>query len=501
MANIHRGKIKKKLAESVQKNIIRPNLASDLDHSYQSYLDLNKSHAVMLAKKGIIATDVAREILKASQEMAAMGEQPDFEMDPQLEGMYFNLEKYLIERTSLEIGGQLHTARSRNDMIATLTRMDSRKVYFQLCEKFNLLRKTLIEVAEKNKDAVLAGYTHQQPSEPITFAQYLSGILAAFERDYARLSQVFTALNICPMGGGCMASTTWDIDSVLVSQLLGFDKPMDNSIDAVGARDYVLALLSVLTVMGSTMSRLCTDLYNWSAPEFGYVEVDDSVAICSSIMPQKKNPYTLEYVRGRVGNILGYLVGGYSAIKNTPYSNVCDAIGEGPRYLLTGLKDMIGCVELLIDTLGLITVNKERMRQNALGNFCTAAELANSLVRIDGISFRAAHAVVARVVDYMLTHNLKADQITPEIVNQSFESLFDKKSNMTAQQVKEALDPVSIAMAKTIIGGSAPAEVQRQLESRKQQLAVDADEVSVRIQKVAAGKTLLENEVNSLIHS
>ena len=135
MGNIHRGKIKKQLAESVQKNIIRPNLASDLDHSYQSYLDLNKSHAVMLTKKGIISKDVAKEILRATQEMAAMGEQPAFPMDPQLEGMYFNLEKYLIDHTSLEIGGQLHTARSRNDMIATLTRMDNRKVYLSCVRK------------------------------------------------------------------------------------------------------------------------------------------------------------------------------------------------------------------------------------------------------------------------------------------------------------------------------------------------------------------------------
>ena len=207
-----------------------------------------------------------------------------------------------------------------------------------------------------------------------------------------------------------MASTTWDIDTKLVSDLLGFEKPIDNSIDAVGSRDYVLAILGVLTVMGNTMSRMCTDLYNWSAPEFGYVEVDDSVAICSSIMPQKKNPYTLEYVRGRVGNILGYFVGGYSAIKNTPYSNVCDATGEGPRYLMVGLKDMVGCIELLIDTLGLISVNKDRMRENALGNFCTAAELANSLVRSDKISFRAAHAVVAQVVDYMVVQKLKAKE-------------------------------------------------------------------------------------------
>lgn len=501
MGNIHRGKIKKQLAESVQKNIIRPNLASDLDHSYQSYLDLNKSHAVMLTKKGIISKDVAKEILRATQEMAAMGEQPAFPMDPQLEGMYFNLEKYLIDHTSLEIGGQLHTARSRNDMIATLTRMDNRKVYFLVCEKLNQLRETMIAVAEKNKDAVLAGYTHQQPSEPITFAQYISGILAAFERDYARLSQVFTALNICPMGGGCMASTTWDIDTKLVSDLLGFEKPIDNSIDAVGSRDYVLAILGVLTVMGNTMSRMCTDLYNWSAPEFGYVEVDDSVAICSSIMPQKKNPYTLEYVRGRVGNILGYFVGGYSAIKNTPYSNVCDAIGEGPRYLMVGLKDMVGCIELLIDTLGLISVNKDRMRENALGNFCTAAELANSLVRSDRISFRAAHAVVAQVVDYMLVHKLKANEINVSIVNDSFEKLFGRKTNMSEEQVKAALDPVAIAMAKIIIGGSAEKEVQRQLESRKQQLEADKKEVSERLAKVNAGKELLENEVNALIQS
>ena len=498
-ANVQRGKIKKTLCQSVQKHIVIPNIEGDLAHSYQTYLDLNKSHVVMIARQGIISRGVAAEILKVTQEMAAMGDRPDFEIDPKLEGTYFNLEKYLIDRTGIEIGGQMHTARSRNDMNAAMVRIDARRLYLEVCGKFNELRRTLIGVALRNLDAVMAGYTHLQPSEPITFGHYCSGILAGLERDYRRLSAAYAAMNICPMGAGSMGSTTWNIDRELMSRLLGFDRPMDNSVDCIGSRDFAMELLAAMTIAGSTLSRFCHDLYVWSTPEFGYVEVDDSVAICSSIMPQKKNPYTLEYIKGRAGNIEGFFVGSYAAIKNTPYTNVCDVTGEGLKYLLTGMEQMIGCLELMSDTIRDIKTNKDRMLRNALGNFCTVTELANALVRNDGISFRAAHEIVALVVDHMIRGNLRADQIRREDVDRFFMELFQRKTSMSEEQIQQALDPAKLVAAKTVSGGTAPEEVARQLESRIDRLAQDEAELEGRREAQRAAKALLEDEVNAII--
>lgn len=496
---IQRGKIKKTLCPSVIKNIVEPNIKGDMDHSYQTYLDLNKAHVVMIAKQGIIARDVAKEILKVTKEMADMGDQPTFPIDPKLEGVYFNLEKYLIDRTGIEIGGQQHTARSRNDMNATMSRMDARRFYLQLCRKFNLMRRAILETARRNTDAVMAGYTHLQPSEPITFAHYCSGILAGLDRDYSRLSHVFQNMNICPMGGGSMGSTTWNIDRQLMSDLLGFDRPMDNSVDAVGSRDFALELLSALSILGNTLSRFCHDLYVWATPEYGYIEVDDSVAICSSIMPQKKNPYTLEYVKGKAGNVEGFYAGSYATLKNTPYTNVCDVCGESTRYIFTAMSEMQGCFELMVDTISTLKTNKQRMLDNARGNFCTVTELANSLVRHDHISFRAAHEIVALVVDHMITTGKRSNEITKADVDRFFMQLFNKQTGLSDEDIQQALDPKKNAESKNILGGTSEAEVNRQLDTRLHQIESDEAQLAQWVAQVDGAKARLEKEVIDLI--
>ena len=183
----HRGKIKKAPAPEVVKYLINPAIKTDLERSYQTILDINKAHVLMLAEEGIISTDVAKKILECTQEISAMEGHPTFEINPNVEDLYFNLEKYLLEQTGAEIGGQQHTARSRNDLFATEARMDIRGFYLRLCGMFNELRQNLINLGEANVDAVMSGYTHLQPSEPITFGHYCAGVLNALERDYERI--------------------------------------------------------------------------------------------------------------------------------------------------------------------------------------------------------------------------------------------------------------------------------------------------------------------------
>lgn len=243
----HRGKIKKAPAPEVVKYLINPAIKTDLERSYQTILDINKAHVLMLAEEGIISTDVAKKILECTQEISAMEGHPTFEINPNVEDLYFNLEKYLLEQTGAEIGGQQHTARSRNDLFATEARMDIRGFYLRLCGMFNELRQNLINLGEANVDAVMSGYTHLQPSEPITFGHYCAGVLNALERDYERIQNAWKALNICPLGGGSMGSTTFMINRDRTSALLGFDEPMQNSIDCTASRDYCLVFYVVLS--------------------------------------------------------------------------------------------------------------------------------------------------------------------------------------------------------------------------------------------------------------
>lgn len=496
---IQRGKMKKAPAKELVDYLIRPAIATDLERSYQTLLDINKAHVLMLAKQGIIANDVAKQILQVTQDIAGMQEHPEFEIIPDVEDLYFNFERYLIKRTSLEIGGQQHTARSRNDMFATEIRYDTRRYFLTLCEHFNNLRRSFLKIARENTDAVMSGYTHLQPSEPITLAHYCSAILNAMARDYERMSHVWSTVNQCPLGGGSMGSTTFDIDRHYTAKLLGFDKPLENSLDCVAGRDFTLELAAAMATAGLTFSRIAMDLTLWATPEYGYIELDDSVSGCSSIMPQKKNPIALEHVRAKSGHLEAFYVSLCTGMKNVPYMHCRDISTESVRYFWTAMTEFLHDADLLNASLREMKVHKEHMVESARRNFCTVTELANYLVRIDKISFREAHEIVADVVGYLNEKHLMADQITLDELNMFCQKLFNFTSKLTAEDLKAALDPVKNAQSKTCWGGTAEAEVSRQLDVIEAQLEKDEAERKVRLAQIDQAKADLEKAVEDFI--
>lgn len=496
---IQRGKMKKAPAKELVDYLIRPAIATDLERSYQTLLDINKAHVLMLAKQGIIAKDVAKQILQVTQDIAGMQAHPEFEIIPDVEDLYFNFERYLIKRTSLEIGGQQHTARSRNDMFATEIRYDTRRYFLTLCEHFNNLRRSFLKIARENTDAVMSGYTHLQPSEPITLAHYCSAILNAMARDYERMSHVWSTVNQCPLGGGSMGSTTFDIDRHYTAKLLGFDKPLENSLDCVAGRDFTLELAAAMATAGLTFSRIAMDLTLWATPEYGYIELDDSVSGCSSIMPQKKNPIALEHVRAKSGHLEAFYVSLCTGMKNVPYMHCRDISTESVRYFWTAMTEFLHDADLLNASLREMKVHKEHMVESARRNFCTVTELANYLVRIDKISFREAHEIVADVVGYLNEKHLMADQITLDELNMFCQKLFNFTSKLTAEDLKAALDPVKNAQSKTCWGGTAEAEVSRQLDVIEAQLEKDEAERKVRLAQIDQAKADLEKAVEDFI--
>lgn len=496
---IQRGKMKKAPAKELVDYLIRPAIATDLERSYQTLLDINKAHVLMLAKQGIIEKDVAKQILQVTQDIAGMQAHPEFEIIPDVEDLYFNFERYLIKRTSLEIGGQQHTARSRNDMFATEIRYDTRRYFLTLCEHFNNLRRSFLKIARENTDAVMSGYTHLQPSEPITLAHYCSAILNAMARDYERMTHVWKTVNQCPLGGGSMGSTTFDIDRHYTAKLLGFDKPLENSLDCVAGRDFTLELAAAMSTAGLTFSRIAMDLTLWATPEYGYIELDDSVSGCSSIMPQKKNPIALEHVRAKSGHLEAFYVSLCTGMKNVPYMHCRDISTESVRYFWTAMTEFLQDADLLNASLREMKVHKEHMVESARRNFCMVTELANYLVRIDKISFREAHEIVADVVGYLNEKHLMADQITLEELNMFCQKLFNFTSKLTAEDLKAALDPVKNAQSKTCWGGTAEAEVSRQLDVIEAQIDKDEAERKARLAQIDQAKVDLEKAVEDFI--
>lgn len=495
--SIQRGRMVKTPAPELAKHIMRPGMEEERAHSYQTLCDINKAHVLMLAKQNIIQHSVAKKILQVTQEIAAQEKNPEFDINPNLEDFYIVLERYLIAKTSLEIGGQQHTARSRNDLYATMHRLDLRKQYLELAPKFIALRKRFLELARTGYDIVLSGVTHLQPAEPITLAHYYSAILAVMQRDYKRFSAVWDCLNQCPLGGTSMGSTTFNIDRQYTSDLLGFDKPVENSLDCT-TRDYALEFTAALAMSACSLSRFAMDHYLFSTPEYGYIELDDSVAGSSSIMPQKKNPITLEHIKGKSGHLASFFMSVFCAQKNVPFMHCHDISHESMRYVNSAVKEFDAQLDLFIATLRDIQYRPEKMLERARRNFCTVTELANWLVRIDGVSFRTAHETCGSLVGYMIERHLRSDQITLEDLNRNCQ-LHGFKTKMTAQQVQQALDPLLSVHSKTCRGGTAKAEVQRQLDLIDEQISKDESELLERQHRVQRAKAQLEHKTDEFI--
>ena len=495
--NNNRGRIRKPIAPEVVKYVNDPVAKSDYETSYFTYLTINRAHVLMLEKQGIISKEVCQAILKATREIEANPIAPDFKKDSGIEDLYTTLERRLIKMVGLEIGGQQHTARSRNDLYATMHRLDLRKQYLELAPKFIALQKRFLELARNGYEMVLSGVTHLQPAESITLAHYYSAILAVMQRDYKRYSHVWDCLNQCPLGGTSMGSTTFDIDRQFTSDLLGFDKPVENSLDCT-TRDYALEFTASLAMAACSLSRFAMDHYLFSTPEYGYIELDDSVAGSSSIMPQKKNPITLEHIKGKSGHLASFFMSVFCAQKNVPFMHCHDISHESMRYVMSAVKEFDAQLDLFIATLRDIQYRPERMLERARSNFCTVTELANWLVRIDGVSFRTAHETCGSLVGYMIERHLRSDQITLKDLNQNCQ-LHGFTTKMTEEQVQEALDPQLCVHSKTCRGGTAKAEVKRQLDLIEKELLADEQELLKRQEYVKVAKAQLEDETNEFI--
>lgn len=499
--SIKRGRLKTPMAAEVAEIMVAPTLVpEEIARSYPHYIDVNKAHVLMLARQGIIERTVAAEILGVAREMAAMGTTPDFPIVPELEEMYFNLENHLIERIGMEKGGRQHTARSRNDLHAMVDRMLARSALLDLEALINRFRRTLLALAADNTDAVMSGHTHLQPSEPITFAHYLSAVLHAVERDFARLHETWTRINLNPLGGGSMGSTTWPIDRQMTAKLLGFDGVLENSLDCVCSRDYLIEILNDVAMLAGTLARMATDMRLWSAPEYGCVEVSDSCAVCSSIMPQKKNPWTFETCASLAARVKGAADAAWMTYKGVPYAFTMESM-DLIACFWPAIRDVSGMLRLMIVTMEGLTFHKARARTAAESNFSTVTELANTLVREEDLSFRSAHEIVAHAVGRLVAEGRHAGHITAKMLSSISEELFGKPVRITDETVRQALDPVLNVERKTVIGGTAQSEVERQLSVLREQIDRDEEDVGLRRAKLEAASKLLNQEVDALIRS
>jgi len=353
------------------------------------------AHVKMLGECGIIPVDEAETIQSGLETLAADLESGAAQLHPDAEDVHMAVETLLTERLG-PVAGKLHTARSRNDQVATDLRLYVREAIDGLRERIGVVQETLLTLAEVHLDTLLPGMTHLQHAQPIRLAHHFLAYFWMLARDDERLQQARARVNVMPLGAGALAGTTFPIDRQRVAGLLGFDGVVENSLDAVSDRDFAVETVSTLALVMMHLSRLCEELILWSSHEYGWVVMGDNVTTGSSIMPQKKNPDVAELVRGKTGRVFGDLTALLTIMKGLPLAYNKD-MQEDKESLFDALDTAQISLSVMNTLLQNTEFNKERMAASLHGDFSTATDLADYLVR-QGLPFRQAHKVVGKIV-------------------------------------------------------------------------------------------------------
>jgi argininosuccinate lyase len=354
------------------------------------------AHVVMLSETGLLPGPAAATLLDAVRRLRADGFRPLHGL-PAPRGLYLMYEGHLVARLGADVGGKLHTARSRNDLKATITAMRLREELTELLSQTLRLQAVLLARARAHRHVVMPVYTHFQPAMPVTYGYHLAGIAAALDRDIAALRHALAELDRCPLGGGAVAGTDLPIDPARTAELLGFAAPPLHATDAVAARDTALRALAAAASAGVTLSRLATDLQLWSMQEFGFVDFPERLVGGSSAMPQKRNAFLLEHVKAKAGAAIGAWTASASAMKSTPFTNSIEVGTEAVAAVWPALSAVTDSVLLSQVLVSGARPDAERMAQRADEGFTTATGIANRLVA-RGVPFRTAHHVVGAAV-------------------------------------------------------------------------------------------------------
>ena len=423
------------------------------------------SHVKMLGECGIILEAEAKTIAAGLETLGEDLKSGAAALNPGAEDVHMAVESLLTERLG-PVAGKLHTARSRNDQVATDLRLYVRDRVDGLREQITAVQATLTELAETHLDTLLPGMTHLQHAQPVRLAHHFLAYFWMLDRDRERLLQARARVNVLPLGAGALAGTTFPINRQRVADLLGFDAVAPNSLDAVSDRDFAIETVSALALLMMHLSRLCEELVLWNSPEFGWVEMGDNVTTGSSIMPQKKNPDVAELVRGKTGRVYGDLISLLTLMKALPLAYNKD-MQEDKEAVFDALDTAQLCLSVMNTLLHHTKFNQERMAASLRGDFSTATDLADYLVRQD-LPFRQAHEVVGKIVGECVRSGRALEDLTREELTAA--------SPLFAGADPAALtSPRGSADARAAYGGTGREAVEEQLGLARAKLRIEQD--------------------------
>ena len=428
---------------------------------YREDIEGSRAHAAMLANCSIISQADAEAIDRGLGQILAELDSGELEIDPAAEDIHMFVEAELTSRVG-DAGKRLHTARSRNDQVATDMRLYLKKKSKEIQEMLRTLAKVLVRLAEENLETVMPGYTHLQVAQPVTFAHHMMAYAQMLRRDLSRMEDAAARADECPLGAGALAGTTYPIDREMTAAALGFARPCANSMDAVSDRDFCVELAAALSLVMAHLSRLCEEVVLWCSSEFKFIELDDAFATGSSIMPQKKNPDITELIRGKTGRVYGDLTALLAMLKGMSLCYNKDMQEDKP-LTFDAVETVIACLSALTPMMDTLRVNADRMRAAAAKGFINATDCADYLAK-KGLPFRDAYKTTGALVARCVEQNLTLETLPLEE--------YKAASELFENDIYEAIDIGACARQRKVLGGPAPESVQKQIEEYKKALGI-----------------------------
>jgi argininosuccinate lyase len=463
-----------------KETVLAPLFDGAKDHHVAGFRAIDRAHLVMLAETGILDGEQARDIAKALEGI-------DAEIDPsklvytgEVEDFFFLIEKELKKRVGPDLGGRLHTSRSRNDIDHTLFKLGLRERMNMLLEKALALHGALIAAAEREKATLIVAYTHGQPAQPTTFGHYLSAVVEFVGRDIERLFEAYRILDLSPMGAAAITTSGFPIDRHRVAELLGFAAPLQNSYSCIAGVDYITSTYSGIELMFLHLGRVIQDFQVWTSFEVGQIYVPNSLVQISSIMPQKRNPVPIEHLRHLSSQTVGRAQAMLTVMHNTPFTDMNDSEGETQSMGYGAFASAYRVLDLLAALVAQIRINPDRVRENISRSCITITELADSLVRREGLSFREGHEIAAAVAKDVVAKQGDLARDGFETFRKAFQHATGRETKLDAAAFAEIVSPEYFVAVRTRYGGPAPEPLNAAIAGYR----AEASELATRHQTI-----------------
>jgi len=459
-----------------------------------AYHMFDKAHLVMLIEENIISGEDGIKMLNALREMEAEGVE---EARLRVGGGMHSGEPYLIMKLSEDVGGRIHVGRSTGDLSRAGRRVKQRDSLLEVMGEINNFREALLKVAKEHIDTLMPGMTLGQHAQPITLGHLLLAWASVLERDFERLGETYQRINMSPAGAAIMTGSDFPINRWRTAELMGFNRPLKNTHDAILSPDDLLEDAAVLAILNANLGRWAEDIILWFTSEFRLIDIPDRFCGTSSIMPQKKNPVAMGGIKGAFSHAVGSLVTGFMAEKDPT------GLPVDHRYQTDALwrtfDDSSRNLKWFTDLLPSMKVNKELMKERAGAFWTQATDIAGALVKEKGLPWRTAHQIVGILVRLSYERGLKPQDVDTNLLDEAAIQYMNKPVGLSAESLKKALDPAEFVKGRTLYGGPAPEEVLRRISDFEERLKQDREKTVTLQEKIEEAAQKLENAIDALV--